>query len=79
MLAIEPNRTLSYSWDFAHEDAAYNLKSVVTFTLTPTSTGTHLRVEQSGFHPSQKQAYGGARAGWQQFLTKLEQLLAKPD
>ena len=36
---------------FCHEDAAYNLKSVVTFTLTPTSTGTHLRVEQSGFQP----------------------------
>jgi len=79
VLAIEQNRSLSYSWDFAHEDAAYNLKSVVTFTLTPTTTGTHLRVEQSGFHPNQKQAYGGARAGWQQFLAKLEQVLAKPD
>jgi len=42
VLAIEPNRTLSYTWNFAHDDAAYNLKSVVTFTLTPTSKGTHL-------------------------------------
>jgi uncharacterized protein YndB with AHSA1/START domain len=33
VLAIEPNRTLSYSWDFAHDDPAFNLKSVVTFTL----------------------------------------------
>jgi hypothetical protein len=39
VLAVEPNRTLSYTWNFAHDDAAYNLKSVVTFTLTPTSTG----------------------------------------
>lgn len=76
VLALEPNRLLSYTWDFAHEDAAYNLKSVVTFTLAPTSTGTRLRMEQSGFRPDQKQAYGGARAGWQQFFAKLEQVLA---
>src|SRR5262245_6982240 len=63
VLAVEPNRTLSYTWNFAHDDAAFNLKSVVTFTLTPTSTGTHLRMEQSGFRPDQKQAYGGAK-GW---------------
>jgi uncharacterized protein YndB with AHSA1/START domain len=79
VLAIEPNRTLSYSWNFDHEDPGYNLKSVVTFTLTPTGDGTHLRIEQSGFRPDQKQAYGGARAGWQKFFTNLEQLLARPD
>jgi uncharacterized protein YndB with AHSA1/START domain len=79
VLAIEPNRTLSYTWNFAHGDAAYNLKSVVTFTLTPTSTGTRLRMEQLGFRPDQKQAYGGAHAGWQQFFAKLEQVLARTD
>ena len=68
VLAIEPHRTLSYTWNFANDDAAYNLQSVVTFTLTPTSTGTHLRMEQSGFRPDQKQAYGGAHAGWQAVL-----------
>ncbi len=79
VLAVEPNRTLSYTRNFAHDDPAYNMQSVVTFTLTPTSTGTHLRMEQSGFRPEQRQAYGGARAGWQQFLAKLEQLLARTD
>jgi uncharacterized protein YndB with AHSA1/START domain len=79
VLAIEPNRTLSYTWNFAHGDAAYNLKSVVTFTLTPTSTGTRLRMEQLGFRPDQKQAYGGAHAGWQQFFAKLEQVLARTE
>ncbi len=79
VLVLEPNRMLSYTWDFAHADAAYNLKSVVTLTLTPTDTGTHLRMEQSGFRPDQKQAYGGARAGWSQFLAKLEQILARGD
>ena len=77
VLVIEPNKTLSYTWDFAHEDAAFNLKSVVTFTLIPTSAGTHLRMEQSGFQPNQKQALGGAKHGWQQFFSKLEQVLER--
>jgi uncharacterized protein YndB with AHSA1/START domain len=77
VLAIEPHRMLSYTWNHAHADPAYDLRSVVTFTLTPTPTGTRLRMEQTGFRPEQKQAYGGARAGWQQFLTKLEQVLAR--
>ena len=79
VLAVEPNKTLSYTWDFAHDDAAYNMKSVVTFTLTPTRTGTLLRVEQAGFGPQQKQAYGGAHAGWQKFLANLEQILGRAD
>ena len=76
VLAIEPNKTLSYTWNFEHEDPAYALKSVVTFTLTPTTSGTHLRVEQTGFRPTHKQAYNGAKAGWAQFLGKLDQVLA---
>jgi uncharacterized protein YndB with AHSA1/START domain len=79
VLAVEQHKTLSYTWDFAHEDADYNLKSVVTFTLVPTGTGTRLRMEQSGFRPDQKQAYGGARTGWQQFFAKLEEVLARTD
>ena len=67
---VEPNKTLSYTW------GALGLESVVTWTLTPTGTGTHLRMEQSGFRADQKQAYQGAKYGWQQFFAKLEQLLA---
>ncbi|WP_407169520.1 SRPBCC family protein [Bradyrhizobium sp. ORS 111] len=79
VLTVEPNRTLAYTWNFAHEDPAYNLESVVTFTLTPTAGGTHLRVEQAGFQPHHKQAFGGAHAGWKQFLGKLDELLARGD
>ncbi|HYZ48409.1 MAG TPA: SRPBCC domain-containing protein [Sphingomonas sp.] len=79
VLAVEPNSKLSYTWDLAHEDPAFNLKSVVVFTLTPTPAGTHLRMEQSGFRPDQKQAFGGAKLGWPQFLAKLEQVLAAAD
>jgi len=71
--AIEPNKTLSYTW------AAMGLESVVTWTLTPTSTGTRLRMEQVGFRPDQQQAYQGAKYGWQQFFAKLEQTLARAD
>lgn len=73
VLVVEPNKTLSYTW------CAYGLESVVTWTLTPTSTGTRLRMEQSGFRPDQQQAYQGAKAGWPQFLGELEQLLARLD
>lgn len=77
VLAVEPNRSLSYTWNFAHDDAAYALQSVVTFTLTPSSKGTLLRMEQAGFRPEQKQAFGGATAGWQQFFAKLEEVVAR--
>ncbi|TPK83039.1 SRPBCC domain-containing protein [Mesorhizobium sp. B2-4-17] len=79
VLAVEPNKTLSYTWNLAHHDPAFDLRSVVTFTLTPTPTGTHLRMEQSGFRPDQRRAYGGARTGWPQFLEKLEGLLDRTD
>ncbi|TGR29085.1 MULTISPECIES: SRPBCC domain-containing protein [unclassified Mesorhizobium] len=79
VLAVEPHRTLSYTWNLAHQDPAFDLRSVVTFTLTPTPTGTHLRMEQAGFRPDQRRAYGGAKMGWPQFLQKLEELLARTD
>ena len=69
VLVIEPNKTLTYTW------AAMGLESVVTWTLTPTSTGTHLRMEQSGFRQDQQQAYGGAKFGWQKFFGALERVL----
>jgi uncharacterized protein YndB with AHSA1/START domain len=52
---------------------------VVVFTLTPTGAGTRLRMEQSGFRPDQRQAFGGANAGWQQFFAKLDEVLAHVD
>jgi Uncharacterized conserved protein len=71
VLEVAPNKTLSYSW------AAHGLESVVTWTLTPTSKGTHLRMEQTGFRPDQQQAYQGAKGGWPQFFAKLEQVLVR--
>ena len=70
---VEPNRTLSYTWD------ATPLESVVTWTLTPTETGTMLRMEQTGFRQDQPMFYGGAKMGWPKFLDKLEDVLARLD
>ena len=71
VLEIEAHRMLSYSWD------AMGLESIVTWTLTPTAAGTHLRMEQAGFKPDQTQFYQGAVQGWGNFLAKLEQVVAK--
>jgi uncharacterized protein YndB with AHSA1/START domain len=73
VLAVEPNKTLSYTW------GTLGLGTAVTFTLTPTDTGTRLRVEQSGFRQDQPQNYAGAKYGWRKFFAKLEQVLARTD
>ena len=71
VLDVEPHRALSYTW------GAMGLESVVTWTLTPTPKGTHLRMEQTGFRKDQEQAYQGARIGWRRMVEKLEQVIAE--
>lgn len=71
VLSVETHKSLSYTWE------AYGLKSVVTWTLTPTDSGTNVHMAQSGFRADQEQAYQGATYGWQQFFAALEQVLAR--
>lgn len=71
VLAVEDQRRLSYSW------VVGDMETVVTFTLTPSPAGTQLVLVQSGFRPDQKQNFGGARYGWRQMGTKLEELLSR--
>lgn len=73
VLEIEPQRSLSYTW------AALGLDSVVTWTLTPTPAGTHVRMEQTGFQPGQDAAYHGARFGWNKFTAALAEVLDRLD
>jgi uncharacterized protein YndB with AHSA1/START domain len=73
VLDIEPNRSLSYTWD------AFGLESVVTFTLEPTPSGTVVRMEQTGFRPDQDAAFKGANASWKHFIAALEKLVATLD
>jgi uncharacterized protein YndB with AHSA1/START domain len=69
VLALEPPRLLSYTW------ASMGLPTTVTFTLTATASGTHLRLEQSGFPSTESASYKGATYGWQSFLGKLDQVV----
>ena len=73
VLLVEPNSRLAYSW------ASMGLKTVVAWTLTPTSGGTHVRMEQSGFRSVEDAAYKGANWGWQRFIGALEQVVARLD
>jgi uncharacterized protein YndB with AHSA1/START domain len=71
MVEIEPLRKLTYTWTVPFLD------TVVTFTLTPTASGTRLLVVQSGFKPDQKQEFGGSRYGWRMMGDKLVDLLER--
>jgi len=71
ILEAEAPRRLRYAWVVGDMD------TVVTFTLTPTASGTRLSLVQSGFKPDQKQNFGGARYGWRMMGEKLVDLLAR--
>jgi uncharacterized protein YndB with AHSA1/START domain len=73
LVEIEAHRKLSYTWVVGDME----LDTVVTFTLTPTASGTRLSLVQSGFKPNQKQNFGGARYGWKMMGGKLVDLLAR--
>ena len=73
ILEIEAHRKLSYAWVVGD----MVIDTVVTFTLTPTASGTRLSLVQSGFKPDQKQNFGGARYGWKMMGGKLVDLLAR--
>ena len=71
LLEVEPQRKLRYTW------VVDDMNTVVTFTLTPTASGTRLSILQSGFEPHQKRNFGGARYGWRMMGGKLVDLLAR--
>ena len=71
MLEIETHRKLSYTWDVPF------LETVVTFTLTPTASGTRLSLVQSGFREDQKREFGGAVYGWKMMGGKLVDVLER--
>jgi uncharacterized protein YndB with AHSA1/START domain len=70
-LEIEAQRKLSYTW------VVGDIDTVVTFTLTPTASGTRLSLVQSGFEPDQTKNFAGALYGWKLMGGKLVDLLAR--
>jgi uncharacterized protein YndB with AHSA1/START domain len=77
VLAVDPPRRLSYTWNASGEEARNGTKTVVTWTLTPTKAGTLLRMEQAGFRPEDEGFYQGAQYGWKKMLGTLETVLGR--
>ncbi len=71
VVEVEAHRLLRYTWRVPFLD------TVVTFTLTPTASGTRLSIVQSGFKTDQKKEFGGARYGWRMMGEKLVDLLGR--
>ncbi len=71
--SIEPHKALAYSWN------TKDLRSTVTWTLTPTDNGTLLRMEQIGFTQEQLPYFRGASAAWPRFMEALESVVARLD
>lgn len=70
-LESEAERRLSLAW------VVGDLDTTVTFTLTPTKSGTLLSIVQTGFKPDQKHNFAGARYGWKMMGERLVDLLGR--
>ena len=73
VLEVEEQKRLSYAWVVGDME----IDTVVTFTLTPTESGTRLSLVQSGFTPPQRRNLNGARYGWTMMGGKLAELLGR--
>jgi uncharacterized protein YndB with AHSA1/START domain len=81
VLACDPPRLLRYSWKGgADSNPAYGsrLDTTVTWTLTPASGGTQLRMVHDGFVlPGNKFAYDAMNPGWGKVLDNVARLTAE--
>ena len=71
VLAVEPNKTLSYTW------AAYGLESVVTWTLTPRARGPSCAWSSRASGRISSRPTRAPTYGWQKFIAGLERVVAK--
>jgi uncharacterized protein YndB with AHSA1/START domain len=77
VLVLDEPKRLVYSWGDGTESDS-GLRTVVTWTLTPTANGTLVRMEQSGFRPQDEAGYQGMSGGWPRILERLEREAGKP-
>ncbi len=75
IIEIDPPRRLEYSW-FAnwHPDPSH--RTVVRWDLTPTKTGTHLKLTHSGLAPLPGAAQGYSQ-GWPGLLQQIKIFVEK--
>jgi len=80
VLAVEPMKLLRYSWKGGRSEVASSrLDTVVTWTLTPSSTGgTKLHLSHSGFVAANRFSFEAMDKGWREHLAKrITELLAE--
>jgi uncharacterized protein YndB with AHSA1/START domain len=78
VIAVEPPALLAYRWN-GTDDAVDGLRTIVTWTLTPSAGGTHVRMEQTGFRAQDQSNFKGAGHGWRRFIAALEASVAGLD
>jgi uncharacterized protein YndB with AHSA1/START domain len=70
VLEIVPEKRLVYCWKGGSAEAA--LDSTVTWTLSETPSGTHLRMVHAGFRSPQNDfAYNAMSPGWARIIDRI--------
>jgi uncharacterized protein YndB with AHSA1/START domain len=75
-LEVDPPRRVVVSWGVAGSTGMPPGATQVEFTLSPTETGTRLRLVHRNLPPDQAAMHG---TGWQHFLDRLSQSAAGAD
>ena len=73
VVEVEAPHRLAYRWGDGTESDS-GLKTLVTWTLTPTDGGTLVRMEHSGFRPQDEGGYRGMGGGWPGIVARLERV-----
>jgi uncharacterized protein YndB with AHSA1/START domain len=75
---VEQPKRLAYRWGDGTESDA-GLRTLVTWTLTPTDGGTKVRMEHSGFRPEDEGGYQMMGGGWPRIVDGLARVAGKLD
>jgi len=78
VIEVDQPTCLVYRWGDGTESES-GLRTVVTWTLTPTDNGTVVRMEHSGFRPQDERGYQGMGGGWPRIVAGLERVAAGLD
>jgi uncharacterized protein YndB with AHSA1/START domain len=75
VLEADAPRYLRYTWCGGAAENA--LDTTLSFTLTPTTAGTHLRLEHAGFTAKNAFAFDAMGKGWRSGIAKrLQEIIA---
>lgn len=77
VMEVKPHRRLVYSWNASGDQALDGLRTIVIWTLTAIESGTHVRMEQSGFRPQDEAGHRGMGGGWPRLLGRLEDVVSR--